>query len=303
MAKTLVNNVEKMIKYSPLKAVFFNEETQMKIDYDSEYFNPEAVLECGQIFRFHKFGKGYAVLSADKACHVYADGNKTIIECADGDGDYFYNYFDLNNDYKSIVKRAKSHDIPQLTHYAELSKGLRLLNQNKEEMLYSFIISQNNNIPRIKGIISRICGGLGEKREFMGEEYYAFPSSEKLASAGKEFFKECGCGYRDGYLAETSARVFKEGITHLDSLSTPDLKRELLTYKGVGGKVADCISLFGFSRRDSFPVDTWIEKVYHEDFAGELTDRNKITEYFQKLFGEDAGYIQQYLFYGKRQNL
>ncbi len=273
----------------------------MKIDYDSEYFNPEAVLECGQIFRFHKFGKGYMVLSADKACYVYVEGNKTYAEC--DDGNYFYNFFDLKNDYKSIVERAKAHNIPQLTRYAELSKGLRLLNQNKEEMLYSFIISQNNNIPRIKGIISRICEGLGEKREFLGEEYFTFPTTEKLASAGKEFFKVCGCGYRDSYLAETSARVLKEGLTHLDNLSTAELKRELLTYKGVGGKVADCISLFGFSRRDSFPVDVWIEKVYREDFGGTLTDRKKITEYFQNLFGADAGYIQQYLFYGKRQNL
>lgn len=275
----------------------------MKITYDANYFNPQAVLECGQIFRFHPFGKGYTVLSADKACRVYTEGKETIIECNPDDGDYFYNYFDLNNDYKSIVERAKSHNIPQLSHYAELSKGLRLLNQNREEMLYSFIISQNNNIPRIKGIISRICGGLGEKREFSGEEYYTFPTSEKLSKAGKEFFKECGCGYRDGYLAETSARVLKEGIAHLDGLSTPELKKALLTYKGVGGKVADCISLFGFSRRDSFPVDVWIEKVYREDFNGTLTDRNKITEYFQNLFGADAGYIQQYLFYGKRQNL
>lgn len=275
----------------------------MIIDYDAEYFNPQAVLECGQIFRFHRFGNGYTVLSADKACRIYIDGNKTKIECENSDGDYFYNYFDLANDYKSIVERAKAHNIPQLTHYAELSKGLRLLNQNREEMLYSFIISQNNNIPRIKGIISRICESLGEKRGFSGEEYFTFPTSEKLAAVGKEFFKECGCGYRDGYLAETSARVLKEGLTHLNGLSTPDLKKALLTYKGVGGKVADCISLFGFSRRDSFPVDVWIEKVYNEDFAGTLTDRNKITEYFQNLFGADAGYIQQYLFYGKRQNL
>lgn len=273
----------------------------MKFDFDSAYFNPEHVLECGQVFRFYKFARGYIVLSADKACYVYSDGNKTVVES--DDGDYFYNYFDLNRDYSEIVERAKAHGIPLLSRSAEEFKGLRLLNQNKEEMLYSFIVSQNNNIPRIKGIISRICGGLGEKRDFLGEEYYTFPSSSVLAGAGAEFFKKAGCGYRDKFLAETSARVAKEGLSDLENLPTAELKKRLLTYKGVGGKVADCVSLFGFGKRDSFPVDTWIEQVYREDFKGELTDRNKITQYFCNTFGEDSGYIQQYLFYGKRQNL
>lgn len=273
----------------------------MKFDFNAEYFNPEHVLECGQTFRFYKFARGYIVLSADKACYIYTDGNKTVVES--DFPEYFYGYFDLERDYSEIVKRAKSHNIPLLTRSAEANKGLRLLNQNREEMLYSFIISQNNNIPRIKGIISRICGGLGEKREFMGEEYFTFPTARKLASAGKDFFKNAGCGYRDIYLAETSARVSEEGIAHLEKLDPQELKKELLTYKGVGPKVADCIALFGFGKRGSFPVDTWIEKIYREDFNGTLTDRNKICRYFSDLFGEDSGYVQQYLFYGKRQNL
>ncbi|MDE7329756.1 MAG: hypothetical protein K2N30_01490 [Clostridia bacterium] len=273
----------------------------MKFDYDAQYFNPEHVLECGQVFRFYQFGKGYMVLSEDKACYLYTENGKTVAQT--DYPDYFYSYFDLERDYSAIVERAKSRNIPLLTRSAEAFKGLRLLNQNREEMIYSFIISQNNNIPRIKGIISRICGGLGEKREFLGEEYYTFPSTEKLAGAGKEFFKNAGCGYRDGYLAETSARILKEGVSHLNNLGYDELKKQLLTYQGVGPKVADCVALFGFGKRNSFPVDTWIEKIYKEDFGGTLTDRNKITQYFLDLFGEDAGYIQQYLFYGKRQNL
>lgn len=273
----------------------------MKFDFDATYFNPEHVLECGQIFRFYPFKEGYFVISANKACYVHSDGVKTVVES--DDCDYFFNYFDLNRDYTKIVERAKSYNVPLLTRSAEACKGLRLLNQNKEEMLYSFIISQNNNIPRIKGIISRICGGLSEKREFLGEEFYPFPSSLLLSKAGTEFFRAAGCGYRDVYLSETSARVEKEGISHLDTLNYAELKKALLTYKGVGGKVADCIALFGFGKRDSFPVDTWIEKIYREDFNGELTDREKITKYFLNLFGQDAGYVQQYLFYGKRLNL
>ena len=273
----------------------------MKFDFDATYFNPEQVLDCGQTFRFAPFKEGYFAVSADKACYIHVDGNKTVVESEDSD--YFYNYFDLNRDYSEIIARAKSHNIPLLSRSAEELKGLRLLNQDHEEMLYSFIISQNNNIPRIKGIISRICGGLGEKREFLGQEFYTFPTTQKLAEAGREFYKNVGCGYRDIFLDETSNRILKEGISHLLPLPTAELKKQLLTYKGVGAKVADCVALFGFGKRDSFPVDVWIEKIYKEDFNGTLTDRNKINEYFMNLFGEDSGYIQQYLFYGKRQNL
>lgn len=272
----------------------------MIFDYPAQYFNPRQTLECGQIFRFEPYKEGYLVHSADKICYLRSGGVKTIVEC--DDPDYFYGYFDLERDYSKIVEHAKSFGIPLLSRYAEAGKGVRLLNQNREEMLYSFIISQNNNIPRIKLIISRICGGLSQKRSSPFGDYYPFPATLQLAGAGEEFFKNAGAGYRDKYLAQTSARILKEGFD-FDKLDTPQLKRELLTYMGVGAKVADCIALFGFSRRDSFPVDTWIEKVYKEDFGGKLTDRNKICDYFTGLFGQYSGYIQQYLFYGKRQNL
>ena len=272
-----------------------------KIEYDAKYFNPLHTLDCGQIFRFSEFGEGYMVISGDRAAYLHTDGKTTVAEC--DDGEYFYNFFNLARDYAEIIKKAESFSVPLLSRSCEKCSGLRLLNQQKEEMIYSFIISQNNNIPRIKGIISRICEGLGEKREFMGRQYYAFPTTDALASADVEFFRRAGCGYRDVFLFETSKKIKREGLGGLENLNTPDLKRALMEYKGVGAKVADCIALFGFSKRDSFPVDTWIEKIYREDFNGKLTDRNKICDYFTGLFKENSGYIQQYLFYGKRLNL
>ena len=273
----------------------------MKFDYDAQYFNPAHTLECGQVFRFKPFGDGYTVLSADKECYVYTDGVKTVIDT--DSPDYFRRYFDLERDYREIVEKAKSYNIPMLSRSAEICKGLRILNQNREEMIFSFIISQNNNIPRIKGIIERICSALGERRESGRGEYYAFPSALKSAQAGADFFRSAGAGYRDVFLAETGARIAKEGITDLESLDGAKLKTALLTYKGIGPKVADCIALFGFGKCGSFPVDTWIERVYREDFSGTLTNRVKISEYFTSLFKEYSGYIQQYLFYGKRLNL
>lgn len=273
----------------------------MVITYNAQYFNPLHTLDCGQIFRFEPFKEGFLVVSGSEACYLHSDGVTTYAECENGD--YFYNFFDLARDYSKIVDKAKSYNVPLLFRSAEACSGLRLLNQQKEEMIYSFIISQNNNIPRIKGIISRICNALGEKREFLGAEYRTFPSTAAMAEAGAEFFKSIGCGYRDKFLDETAKRIYAEGIDNIEKLNTSELKKTLMGYKGVGPKVADCIALFGFSRRDSFPVDTWIEKIYREDFGGRLLNRNKICDYFLELFGENSGYMQQYLFYGKRLNL
>ena len=270
-----------------------------KFDFAGEYFNPQAVLECGQVFRFKKHKQGYLAFSGDKACYIYADGNKTCV--LSDDSNYFWNYFDLDRDYSEIVEKVKSYNIPLLSDSIEKSKGLRILNQNREETLYSFIISQNNNIPRIKGIIEKICVGLGEKRVFDGEEYYSFPTSKKLATADREFFKGCGAGYRDIFLAETSKRIAAEGFS-LDG-NSPDLRDKLISSKGVGPKVADCVALFAFHNAAAFPVDTWIEKIYLEDFNGTPASREKITKYFTGLFGEYSGYVQQYLFYAKRDNL
>ncbi|MDE5943677.1 MAG: hypothetical protein K2H30_05680 [Clostridia bacterium] len=270
----------------------------MKFDFDAGYFNPLHTLDCGQTFRFSPYKEGFAVISADKACYVYTAGNKTVVESADCD--YFWRYFDLDRDYSEIVDRAGSYNIPLLSRSAQNCKGLRILNQNREEMIFSFIISQNNNIPRIKGIINKICAGLGEN---VDGKYFAFPTAKVIAAAGAEFFHSAGAGYRDTYLVETGARIAAEGIEKLEKLGGAELKRELLTYKGIGPKVADCIALFGFGKTDSFPVDTWIEKIYREDFGGTLTNRNKISEYLVGLFGEYSGFMQQYLFYGKRLNL
>lgn len=272
-----------------------------KLTYDKTYFNPKDVLECGQIFRFEPFKAGYKVFSTDKACYVYIDGNSTVIESENPD--YFYDFFDLGREYAAVIEKIKAFNVPVITRACEVAKGLRLLNQNPEEMLFSFIISQNNNIPRIKGIISRISRTVGERREFMGEEYYTFPAAARLAERDAAFYKSLGAGYRDEFIVQTAKRVAAEGIDRLKSLDAPALKKELLTYHGVGPKVADCVSLFGFQKAASFPVDTWIEKIYRKDFGGTLKSRDKINAYFTSLFGEYSGFVQQYLFYCKRENL
>lgn len=271
-----------------------------RIVTSSAYFKAEDTLSCGQLFRFAPCKNGYKVFSEDKACLVFTEGEKTVMECADGDEKYFYDYFDLDRDYSAIVDKAREYG-GILKIAAESGSGIRILNQSPQEALFSFIVSQNNNIPRIKGIIERLCLSIGEKRIFDGEEYRAFPSVEKMAEQNEEFYKSIGLGYRAPFIARLARDICsgKINLNGFSALSTAKLKEELKKIYGVGQKVADCASLFGFHRSDSFPVDVWIERVYREDFNGELKDREKISEWFLNEFGENSGYFQQYLFYYK----
>lgn len=273
-----------------------------KIVFDSEYFNPKDTLTCGQIFRFTPFGKGYKVFSTDKCAYLYVENESTVVECDACDLAYFHNFFDLERDYESIYSFAVSENIPALTMAANKAKGIRILNQDCTEMLFSFIISQNNNIPRISGIIERLSTALGEKKTFMGEDYYSFPTAQKMSEQSVDFFYKVGLGYRAPYIKRLADDIVKGfNVEGLKELSTTQLKKSLLSIYGVGAKVADCVALFGFHRSDSFPVDTWIEKVYREDFGGQIKDRAKISEYLVGRFKENAGYYQQYLFHYKRQ--
>lgn len=279
-----------------------------KIIFGSEFFNIKDTLECGQIFRFRPYKKGYLVFSGDKVAYAYNDGEKAVVFT--DHAEYFYDFFDLKRDYAEIFSAAKNEGLEVLSVAANEGKGIRILNQNRFESALSFIVSQNNNIPRIKGIIERLCAGSGEKKVFVLKdengkderiEYYAFPEPEALAKKNLDFFVKAGLGYRAAYVKRFAEKIADGfSLEELSKLSTPNLKKELLSVYGIGEKVADCISLFGFHRSDSFPVDTWIEKVYRENMNGKEKNRAKITEELTARFKDNAGYYQQYLFYYKR---
>lgn len=272
-----------------------------KIIFPSEYFDIKDTLECGQVFRFKPYKKGFLVFSTDKCAYCYGENGQTVIECEEKDESYFYNYFDLNRDYSSIYSDAIKKGINILISSATRGKGIRILNQDPIETLFSFIISQNNNIPRIKGIIEKLCTFLGEKKFFNGIEYFSFPTAKAMSEKTVDFFKGLSLGYRADYIHKLSVDISGGfDILKFSNLSTIELKKNLLKIHGVGPKVADCVTLFGFHRSDSFPVDTWIDKVYRENFNGTLTNREKISEWFLLEFKENAGYFQQYLFHYKR---
>lgn len=254
-------------------------------------FDPQHILECGQIFSFKKNGENYQVFSADKKAEIFETENGYIIKTKNPD--YFEKFFDLETDYGEIKKKLKEYDI--LTKPIEYGYGIRIVKQDLFETVISFIVSANNNIKRIQMILDRLRQKLGQN---MGD-YYAFPTREALLSVNEEFFTNIGAGYRAKYLYETVRQIDAKTLKEWDLLSTPDLRKKLIGLSGVGPKVADCILLFGYGREDVFPVDTWMAQMYNKFY--EHQDNREIIRYnLTKQFGQLSGYAQQYLFFFMR---
>ncbi len=263
---------------------------------NTPFFNPKDTLECGQVFRYQVGADGsYTVISGDKRC-VITESSFGGYDFFTDFGDYFYDYFDFNRDYEALTKALLP--LPLMPDAVEAGKGIRILKQQPFETVISFIVSANNHIPRIKGIIERICNALGEEKD----GYYAFPTAEAMAKAGRDFYKSIGAGYRDAYLQTTAEMLYKGEVSlaEVAALPTENAKKELCRLMGVGGKVADCILQYGFGRSDVFPTDTWIKKMYAEAFGGEPLSGEKIREKLVGIYGEYSGYAQQYLFYRER---
>ena len=217
------------------------------------------------------------------------------------------NYFDLNRDYKSIIDKLEIVD-DNLKNSISYGKGIRILNQDLWETIISFIISANNNIPRIKGIIERISKAYGEKIEFEGKEYYTFPTPKQLSKASVDDLRKLGLGFRDERVFETTRKIASGefDLNKLYKISTSEAREKLLELAGVGPKVADCILLFSDLKRfDIFPIDVWVRRVMNELYIHN-PDENKVSKKeIQKLadekFGALQGIAQQYLFYWKRE--
>lgn len=270
-----------------------------KIIFKSEYFNPIDTLSCGQIFRYKEYKDGYLVISNDKICYLYRDKGNTVIETEHKK--YFHNFFDLDTDYEKICNLSLVMENKTLKKSVDLGKGIRILRQNSFETLFSFIISQNNNVKRISLTIEKLCEKVGKKINSPFGEYYAFPTALELKTLTEADYKELGFGYRGKYFISLISDI-ENGfeVDGLKNLSDIDLYQSLISLTGVGDKVANCVMLFGFYRTKTFPVDTWIEKIYLQDYNGNLKERKKITKWFIEKYGENAGYYQQYLFYYKR---
>ena len=274
-------------------------------------FDLKDIFECGQCFRWNEQEDGsYTGVVKNNVLNVKKENNQIIFQgkCEDNIQELVEDYFDLNRDYEEIKKDLSKIDENMKTSI-EYGKGIRILNQDLWETIISFIISANNNIPRIKGIIERLSQKYGKEIIFKGKKYYTFPTPEELKNVTVEEYRNIGLGFRDIRLYETTKMILEKEIDLKklkENPNTKEVREELLKLSGVGPKVADCILLFSDLKRfEVFPIDVWVRRVMNDLYI-KNKDENKVSKkQIEKIakekFGDLAGLAQQYLFYWRRE--
>lgn len=255
-----------------------------------------ATLFSGQTFLWKRLNGGY--LGCVDGSAAWIDEARNLTWDGPADEAYWLNYFDAGRDYTAIAARY-AHDPYVSAAFSEYG-GMRILNQPAWETLCAFVISANNNIARIGGIIEKLSERFGEKRCIAGRAVYAFPQSEALLNAGETGLRACGLGYRAPYLLGCARRI-SEGfdLSSLPSMGYDAALKALMTLPGVGEKVADCILLFACGYPNAFPVDVWVRRVMCTLY-GTRDNITAIKSEGLRLFGGDAGVVQQALFHAAR---
>ena len=257
---------------------------------DAGDFDLARIFECGQCFRWDADEYGvYTGVAFGRAARIRCDGGSVFISgTADDFEAVWRSYFDLGRDYAAIRRRLCVDEFMQKATY--FGAGIRILRQDRWEALCSFIISQCNNIPRIKKIISALCMHFGDRIMFSGREYHTFPSAPTLASLDAAALAPIRCGYRAEYIIG-AARAVASGELDLDALArgTPtDARAALKQLRGVGDKVADCAVLFGLHMLDAFPLDVWMKRAVATQYG---------PGFDPAVFSPYAGVAQQYIYH------
>ena len=276
---------------------------------NQESFCLKHIFDCGQCFRWNEENdKSYTGVIKEGIINVKKqDEDITFKGMLNSDiKEIVFNYFDLNRNYEEIKNKLSKID-ENVNLSIKYGEGIRILNQDLWETIISFIISANNNIPRIKGIIERLSEKYGKEVIWNEKKYYLFPRPEELKNVTVQDFRDLGTGFRDIRLFETTNKILTKEVDlqSLYNLDTKDARDELLTLSGVGPKVADCILLFSDLKRfDVFPIDVWVRRVMNELYIKNpdetKVNKKEIAKIAKKKFGDLEGLAQQYLFYWKR---
>ena len=286
-------------------------EEQKYIIKNQNSFELKDIFECGQCFRWNEQEDGsYTGVIKNGIINVKKeDETITFTGICDKNIEEVVNeYFNLKRDYEKIKEQLGNVD-EYLKTSIQYGKGIRILNQDLWETIISFIISANNNIPRIKGIIERISQKYGNEIEWNGKKYYTFPTYEQLKDVTIQEYRNLGLGFRDIRLYETTQMILNKEVD-LEKLknntNTQEVRNELLRLSGVGPKVADWILLFSDLKRfDVFPIDVWVRRVMNDLYIKEddetKVSKVKIEKLAEEKFGDLKGLAQQYLFYWRRE--
>jgi N-glycosylase/DNA lyase len=254
-------------------------------------------LECGQCFHFVKTGEeDYYISAKGRILHISQAGTSvTFYNTTEKEYEEIWeHYFDLDRDY-SRIKEALLLADDSLKPAIDEMWGVRILNQEFFETMISFIISQNQQIPRIKQIVANISSAYGSKGEILD----IFPDAKGILDAGEEGIKACKAGFRAKYIMDACEKYLSGELKEeeLNALSYEECVSRLKSVKGIGEKVANCIALFALGKRNAFPIDVWMKRIMESLYFDGDTPNATIAEFAKERYGEYGGYAQQYLFY------
>lgn len=271
-------------------------------------FDLAQTLECGQCFRFYQQDiEDYVIVAYHSLLHIRQEADKIIFfnKTEEEVRDIWIPYFDLERDYGEIKRFLLSGD-KVLEPAIHEKSGVRILNQEFHEMLISFIISQNKQIPHIKQIVKALSERYGDYLgKINGEKYYSFPDICQLAKVTEQGFREMKVGFRAPYLVDAAGKLLSGQISEddLSQKSEEETRKKLMEIKGVGEKVANCVMLFSLGWRQAFPIDVWVKRIMETlYYDGADTSKEEIAQLAKKMYGAYGGYAQQYLFCFGRDN-
>lgn len=277
---------------------------------NQDSFDLVHIFECGQCFRWNKEEDGsYTGVVKDRVINVQKIDKDIIFKSSSYDNieNFVKYYFDLQTDYNEIKNNLSNID-EFLKESTVFGDGIRILHQDLWECIISFIISANNNIPRIKKIIERLSLEYGNKIYWNDKEYYTFPTPNQLSKASIQDLRNLGLGFRDKRVYTTTQMILNKEVD-LEKLKimndSNEIREELLKLDGVGEKVADCILLFSLKKYDAFPIDVWVRRVMNDLYIHNEIEEKVSKKELQKLAHDKflgiSGLAQQYLFYWRRE--
>ena len=276
-------------------------ESTMRIQNVTD-FNLKYTLESGQSFRWNRIGDAYYGVVDGRILKIRQVGSTLYVESSATEDEavfvpFLQRYLDVDRDVPKIL--AKVDNDAYMHRAIEKLWGMRILNQEVWETVVSFILSQNNNIARIRGIIRRLSERFGKQLTLADYIAYSFPTPDALAAATEDELRSCGTGYRAGYLRDTAQAVVSGelSLTAVKQMSYLAAKAELMRRRGIGEKVADCICLFSLGHLTALPIDVWIKRIFETLYLRRGATQHEIRAFAHSYFGDYVGYAQQYLFH------
>lgn len=264
-------------------------------------FDIDSTITCGQIFRYTKENNNYTIILKDRVISLTVDNQNINIESNNEDNleEVINDYFDLKRDYKKIEDDIIKMD-KNIKQAILESHGLHMIHQDPFETIISYVISQNNRVPSITNSLNLIAQRYGKKIVFKDKEYYLFPSYQDLKALKEEEYRECKVGFRDKYLLGIVESINNKtlDLDKIYDMTSDEALNYLMSFKGIGNKVASCILLFAYQKFDVYPIDTWVKKFMKDDYN--IEGLKEIKEFTVKTYKEYSGLAIQYMFNYKR---